>query len=143
MTSPPFPKKLYKMVESVESITLINCTEKLETALSSGNRSIAHFMNTKGLISDEVHSEVTNPKSLFSATEKAGFLVSDLKNKVKLNPQNYQIFLERVRRDKYHSGIAKILDKEHERIRKVQSLSTEDGGMVHPLCYQQMSIIFK
>ena len=120
-------------LKSVESITLINCTKKLETALSSDNRDIAHFMNAKGWISDEVHSDVTNPKSLFSATEKAGFLVSALKKKVKLNPQNFQIFLEHIRQDRYHSDIAEILDREHERISKVHSVSTEDGGMFHPL----------
>ena len=127
-------------LKSVESITLINCTEKLETALSSGNRSIVHFMNAKGLISNEVHSEVTNPEPRLSATVKAGLLVSELKKKVKLNPQNFQVFLDYVRQDKYHSDIAEILDREHEKIRKAQSVSTEHGGMVHPLCYQQMSM---
>ena len=126
--------------KSVESITLINCTKELETALTLDNRDIAHFMNAEGLISDEVHSEVTNPEPRLSATVKAGLLVSALKKKVKLNPQNFQVFLEHVRQDKYHRDIAEILDREHERICKVQSVSTEDGGMVHPLCYQQMSM---
>ena len=42
------------------------------------------------------------------------------------------------KQDKYHSDIAEILNREHERIRKKKNI--EHGGMVHPLCYQQMSM---
>ncbi len=73
-----------------------------------------------------VYEDVNNPKSLLSASEKAGLLVTGIKNKVKLNPKNYHKLLEYFHKDqRMYGDIADILDKEYHR--------QQGGKCVHPL----------
>ena len=80
------------MEESSESLTLRNCTKKLEIALK-GDRDIAHFLECKDFISREIHSDIVNPKNPLTQTEKSGILVEKIRDKVDLNPENYYVFL--------------------------------------------------
>ncbi len=58
-----------------------------------------------------VYDDVNNP---LSASEKAGLLVTGVKNKVKLNPKNYHQLMRQFHQDRRMYGdIADILDKEY------------------------------
>ena len=93
--------------------TIIHCTEELETALLS-DRAILHFLEGEGFIEPNVYDDVTNPKSLLSASEKAGLLVTGIKDKVKLNPKNYhQLMRYFYQNRRMYGDIADILDKEY------------------------------
>ncbi len=96
-----------------ENRTIIHCTEQLEITLRS-DRAILNFLNREGLIKPDVYEDVKNPKSLLSASEKAGLLVTEIKNKVSLNPENYHKLMRHFHQDRRMYGdIADILDKEY------------------------------
>ncbi len=98
--------------ESKEYITLVNCTAKLVIALRS-DTAILHFLD-KGFIKPNIYEDVSNPKSMLSASEKAGLLVSGIKDKVELNPKNYHKFVDHLRRDRrMYRDIVEILDDEY------------------------------
>ncbi len=100
---------------SSEFRTIVQCTEELETALQS-DRAALHFLDREGYVKPSVYEDVNNPKSLFSASEKAGLLVTGIRNKVKLNPKNYHKLLKYFHKDRRMYGdIADILDKEYHR----------------------------
>ncbi len=89
--------------------TIIHCTEELETALQS-DRAILHFLEGEGFIEPNVYDDVTNPKSLLSAS----VLVTGIKKKVDLNPKNYHKLMRHFHQDRRMYGdIADILDKEY------------------------------
>ncbi len=93
--------------------TIIHCTEELESALLS-DRAILLFLVGEGFIEPNVYDDVTNPKSLLSASEKAGLLVTGIKDKVKLNPKNYHQLMRYFHQNRRMYGdIADILDKEY------------------------------
>ena len=100
------------MAESREYATLVKHSEELEIALSS-DTNILHFLNKEGFITDSVYYEVCDPKSMMSPAEKSCKVVNAIRNKVKLNPQNYHKLLHHFRQDRRSYGdIADILDKE-------------------------------
>ena len=100
------------MAESREYTTLVKHSEKLEIALSS-HTDILHFLNKEGFITDNVYYEVCDPKSMISPAEKSCKVVNAIRNKVKLNPQNYHKLLHHFRQDRRSYGdIADILDNE-------------------------------
>ncbi len=74
----PIPNK---EAESKEYITLVNCTAKLVIALRS-DTAILHFLDKEGFIKPNIYEDVSNPKSMLSASEKAGLLVTGIKDKV-------------------------------------------------------------
>ncbi len=106
----PIPTKEAK---SKEYITLVNCTAKLVIALCSDDE-ILHYLNSKGFIKPKIYKEINNPKSMLSEDEKAGLLVTGIKNKVELNPKNYHKFVDHLRQNMILYGdILEILDAEY------------------------------
>ena len=106
-----------------ELTTLVNCTPKLELALQD-DRDIVHFLNSKGLISDDVHSDVIEPISVLSRRAKAGLVVEAIKSSVKRNCQNYYILTNYLYRDgRKYSDIISILNKEFQRVSSIQGNS--------------------
>ena len=100
------------MAESREYATLVKHSEKLEIALSS-DTDILHFLNKEGFINDNVYDIVGDPMSTMSPAEKFRKVVNAIRNKVKLNPQNYHRLLHHFRQDRRSYGdIADILDNE-------------------------------
>ncbi len=73
---------------SLEHSTILNCASKLAIALRSDN-DIAHYLVREWFISEEVYDEVIAPKSMLSAADKAGMLVTGIRNKVRTNSQYY------------------------------------------------------
>ena len=113
------------MAESTEYLTLLNCTGKLEIALQS-DRELAQFLNQEGFITDEVYTDVTNTTSVQTAVQKAGTLISCIKNKVKLNSSRYHRFVYYLRQNKRrYEDIVSILDKEYN---KILCCSQDDHG---------------
>ncbi len=70
------------------TISLLNSTSKLETALRS-DRDITHYLFKEGFISETVHDDVLDPRSMPSAADKAGMLVAGIRKKVKDNFEHY------------------------------------------------------
>ena len=102
-----------KEAETKEYITLVNCTVKLVIALRSDD-SILHYLNKEGFIKPNIYEDVRNPKSMLSASEKAGLLVTGIKDKVELNRKNYHKFVNHLRQNiRLYGDIVEILDNEY------------------------------
>ena len=111
------------VTELKELTTLVNCTQKLELALQD-DRDIVHFLNGKGLISDDVHSDVIEPTSMLSRRAKAGLVVDAIKSSVKRNCRNYYILTNYLHQDRRkYSDIISILDEEFQRVSSIQANS--------------------
>ena len=92
------------MEESREYNTLIECTRQLETALR-GDRGIAHYLHKEGFLKKDDYDDVLNPNSRLPHVNKAGVLMTAIKKKVKLNPDNYHKLLHY-----FHSSFVKYMD---------------------------------
>ena len=96
--------------------TVVSCTKELETALLRSDRDIIHFLNQEGFITQEVHDDILNPRSMLTDHQKTGELVTRIRNKVELRAQNYHILVKHLgQRGKYYESIVKILDEEYSR----------------------------
>ena len=100
--------------ESKEYSTIFNCESQLKIALKS-DREIALFLHQRGIIKKEPYDEINEPKSMLSATDKVGKLVTAIKESVSLNPANYYIFVNYMRQNtRVYGDIVGILDKYYE-----------------------------
>ncbi len=121
---------------SEEYVTIVQCTEKLEIALES-DKAILNFLDREGFIKPNIYEDVNNPKSMLSASEKAGLLVTGIKNKVKLNLKNYHKLIRHFHQDRrLYGDIADILDEEYHK----------QGGVpenVHEISQTQTGIFLK
>ena len=96
--------------ESIESATLVSCTASLELALRS-DRNIAHYLFKESFIKQDIYDDVNDPKSRLSTAEKAGVLVTGIKNTVELNPNRYHKLTAHLRNSPRRYGdIIKILN---------------------------------
>ncbi len=75
-------------MSSLEYCTILKCVSQLETALRS-DRDITHYLVREGFISERVYDDVLDPRSMLSAADKAGLLVTGIRQKVKANSQYY------------------------------------------------------
>ena len=99
---------------SLEYRTLVNCTKQLELALYK-DRDIAHFLHKNGLITQETVNN--DPQFNVSSRQKAGLLVTEIKNKVCLNSENYHKFVQHLREnERQYKDILCILIEEYKNI---------------------------
>ena len=98
------------MTESKEYSTIVECEGLLETALKS-DREIAQFLHQQGFITTENYDVVISPRSMLSVADKAGILVEGIRDKVRLNSNNYKKFIEHlVKNETRYGDILRILD---------------------------------
>ncbi len=98
--------------------TVLQCTEELEIALES-DRAILNFLDREGFIRPSIYEDVSNPKSLLSASEEAGLLVTGIKHKVRLNPKNYHKLMRHFHQDRRIMEILQISWKRNIASREV------------------------
>ena len=77
---------------SPEVRAMLKLTPNLTTALSNEPLGVANELLSKGLISDEIYSEVLMPTS--SATRKAAIMIESARKVIKLNPSKFTEFLD-------------------------------------------------
>ncbi len=95
----------------MEYDALVSCTDKLEIALT-GDQEILHFLEQEGY---NIPDDVSNPTSMLSDRQKAGLVVTAIKNKVSLNTRNYQKLLDHFHRNKRKYGdIITILEQAYD-----------------------------
>ncbi len=95
----------------VEYATLVSCTDKLELALK-GDKDILHFLEQEGY---NIPDDVSNPKSMLSSQEKAGLVVTAIKDKVSLNSRNYRKLLDHFHsNERVYGDIITILEQAYD-----------------------------
>ena len=121
-----------KMAESKEYSTIVNCEGKLKIALKS-DREIALFLHQRGIIKKELYDEINEPKSMLSATDKVGKLVTAIRDKVSLNRDNYHLFVNHMRLNpRVYGDIVDILDREYHgtSVSPAASINTPSGSLI-------------
>ena len=102
--------------ESVEFKTVVSCAGKLEIALRSTDRDIVHFLHQEGFITQEMQDDILCPRSMLSNHQKAGELVTAIRNEVQLSAQKYHTLVNHLRQNgKQYGSIVNILDEEYRR----------------------------
>lgn len=81
------------MSDYPELETVRKYTSHLETALKGLDRKLVHFLRDEGFITDEVHDDVLNPRSMLTEAQRAGELVKWIRNRVKLDPSSFHVLL--------------------------------------------------
>ena len=77
-------------------------------------RDLVHFLTTEGFIIEAVRNEVLDPCSSLDEAEKAGELVKRIKNRVKQDPQSYDILICQLKEGGNHyRPIVKTLEEEY------------------------------
>ena len=108
------PKTLLCMARSLEYRTVLSAISSLEIALSLFSREAVHFLLEEGFITQEVHDDVLDPRSILNCDQKAGKLVTGIRNKVKLYPQSYYTLINHLRQSgRECEGIVNILDSKY------------------------------
>ncbi len=112
-TNPPL-WRVRQMIESnAEYSTLAICTDMLEIALT-GDRDILHFLEQEGY---NIPDDVSNPKSMLSPQEKAGLVVTAIKDKVSLNSRNYQKLLDHFHsNERVYGDIITVLEQAYNKL---------------------------
>lgn len=129
MTRPPavLMITLSCMARSLEFRTVLSAISSLETALSLFSRDTVHFLLEEGFITQEVHDDVLDPKSMLNRDDKAGKLVTGIRNKVKLHPQRYYTLINHLRQSgRECEGIVNILDSKYAQHAEGNSMSGYD-----------------
>ena len=95
----------------LEYSAVLKCASQLETALRS-DRDITHYLFKEGFISEGVYEDVLDPRSTLSAADKAGLLVTGIRQKVKINSQYYSKLMRYFseNKDKYVDIIQTLKD---------------------------------
>ena len=87
--------------------------DKLEIAFT-GDRDILHFLEQEGY---NIPDDVSNPKSMLSPQEKAGLVVTAIKDKVSLNSRNYQKLLDHFHsNERVYGDIITILEQAYNKL---------------------------
>ena len=79
-------------IESEAYKAILTCHDKLVTALATDHLNIAGLLLAKEFISDEVFDRMLLPYS--TPNEKAAILVTAVREKIKLAPQQFQELME-------------------------------------------------
>ena len=102
-------------LSSREYRTIVSCTQLLETAFKPPDRNIVHFLHREGFVTQEVHDDVLNPRSILNDHQKAGELVAGIRSQVKLSAKKYHKLINFLRdTGKQCESIVEILDKEYK-----------------------------
>ena len=77
---------------------------KLIEVFKSDSKALADLMHSKGFLSNDDHETVTEVGSMLSKSERARIMADSLIRKVRINPENYQNFLQLVQPHKQQFG---------------------------------------
>ena len=72
---------------------------------------LADLMRSEGFLSNEDHETVTAVRTMLSKSERARIMVDSLIRKVRINPDNYQNFLQLVQPHKEQFDVVYLLEK--------------------------------
>ena len=100
------------MANSLEFLTVRACSGALETALQ-GDRELVYHLNNEGFITDEACDSLLDAQSMLTAAQKAGQLVSSVRKRIKVCPQDYQELVAYLSRKERYGSIVQTLDSEY------------------------------
>ncbi len=94
--------------------TVKKCTFQLENALGS-SREFLIFLEGECLISEDIYSDLRDPRSSLSKDDKAYRLVSEIRRVVELKSEKYHIIMKYLRSKDQYRDIVEILDREYQK----------------------------
>ena len=85
---------------------------KLIDVFKSDSKALADLMHSEGFLSNDDHETVTEVGCMLNKSERARIMVDSLIRKVRINPENYQNFLQLVQpHKKQFSDVVNLLEK--------------------------------
>ena len=103
------------MANTPEYRTIIKCTPKLISAVKNDLGALSGELLAAGLISEDNSSALKN--NHIDEPHRAADLVEFVRNKVLLDPRNYNKFIEVLKeREAEHETILKILDEKYKEL---------------------------
>ena len=103
-------RTLKKKMANAEYKTLVQCTQKLRTAIQGDLVNLSDQLLAAGLISADSSSVLRN--RLLTESERAAKLVALIINRVQLNPRSYNTFIDVLSHESHHySDILRILNE--------------------------------
>lgn len=103
------------MNDTAELMSVKNCIQKLETALKGVDRDLVHFLNQEGFLTGDVHDEILKPVSMLTEVQKAGELVSFIKNRVGQDAKSYHTLVAWLKEHRHYQPIVKVLEDEYRK----------------------------
>lgn len=101
------------MANTAEFITLTQCTPQLTDAVKDELDRLSGELLSVNLISSDNDADLRNPH--VSIAHRAADLVGLVRNKVCLDRNNYQVFIQvLMRREADHKSILKILEEKYQ-----------------------------
>ena len=85
--------------KSKELQVLIQCREKLVTALTFNMSWVAGELNKEGLLSHIEYDKITTPNTWLNEKDKSLMMVKSLMKKVELEPKSLNIFIKILKND--------------------------------------------
>lgn len=80
------------------------------------------FLCDENFITEEVQDDILNPRSMLSEHQKAGVIVTAIRNRISLSPQYYHILTEYLHQRTFYECIANILDQEYRRLAQMTGI---------------------
>lgn len=98
------------ILESVESVVMLEHTYDLELAFKDNYGPILEDLNKAGLLKSDVYDAMKDPK--LGSREKASLIVNSIKEYVKIQPKNYHKFITILEKsERYFYDIIRKLKK--------------------------------
>ena len=95
--------------------TIIECTPELVDALKDDLSSLSGELLAVGLINSDNEAALMNQNH--NPTDRAAALTGFIRNRVKIDPGSYAVFIETLkRRETDHKSLLKILDKKYKEL---------------------------
>jgi hypothetical protein len=102
------------MTNTREYLTVRDCSEMLEITVKR-NREVCYFLHQEGYITKDQLEEYLDPKTLLTPTDKAGNLVTAIKDRVELDPRYYHKLVDYFKKgnQKVYGSIVRALRKKY------------------------------
>ena len=97
-----------------EFLTVVHCSCSLETALKD-DRDIVYYLQREGFITADMCDQVLNPRSLWTAAEKAGQLVAKIRDRVK-HREYHKLVSHFSQNWRQYGNIVDILNTDYSRL---------------------------
>ncbi len=90
---------LHRNVETPEYEAIRSNASDIEMALTDNCGLIIEELNTAGLLKYDTYDLVKNPRSNLTPREKAGCVLTSVRDKVSLYPRHYHTFMDILRKN--------------------------------------------
>ena len=102
---------------SAEHRTILICWRKVKLTLKD-DPDLALFLFQNQFVKKHVYEEISNPRSMLTAEQKAEKLLAAVYDSVELNPQLFHVLVNQLRKNHWYTYVVGVLDTEFGKLCK-------------------------